>query len=676
MAIGRISGLLLQDNLERQAGGITKNLAIDGNLTYFDVSNRRVGINTASPGYSLDVAGNVQFANIVIANDTISSTTGRINLGTTANIQITGGAVYDVLFTDGSGNLSFGNLNALAGLDGFTGDNIALGLNTAGAFSSNAVMLTADTTVTDGIAQINYVLGKLVPPSPPAFPANSVLSLTTPVFSGRMSNFTQTDNRGWGNLSVLAGTAISSTRVNTYDIGTITNAGPGDAGTITAYLNTVDAGDVTMYDTVNQDGTYGNLIIFDNQDYHNVISTVPINFWKSFSARLNGTNVPSGWNTAMIHDSATPFATNTVVWYYDNSAPGTPAFSNTSISLTSNSSTYSSTIPHYNSGTSFKIKGNISRLSGDTYPIEATSGTSTLASGTSGGPFATPTAVTYNSAGVTVPLVRNLYVSTGSAYFESAVATIAGFGSSAGGPVVSATNNYATGSSASIIVSGTPLILYKTGTGSLMEETNLTIGSAIGTGSGLVSRVVNPGNSDTPVYTTNASLFNSQTSTLQTYDATIVAAVLKNDVTNYSVGYLPPGPDLSSGRSADQYFTFKFVRTSVSKFNIKFSGTIAGMWVALPGSGIDTSSTLNGWMSMDTTYNGSGQPGAGTGGNGSNGCALGGVVTLNSLVTNHNKTCTFGPLSSSNTSTNEIYVRIKLTTGQLVTSLSLETASN
>ena len=79
---------------------------------------------------------------------------------------------------------------------------------------------------------------------------------------------------------------------------------------------------------------------------------------------------------------------------------------------------------------------------------------------------------------------------------------------------------------------------------------------------------------------------------------------------------------------------------------------------------------------MSIAYAGSGVPGAGSGGNGSNGCAVGGVVTLNSAVTAHRKTCTFGTLSSSSTATNEIYVRIKLTSGQTVSALTLQTASN
>jgi hypothetical protein len=133
---------------------------------------------------------------------------------------------------------------------------------------------------------------------------------------------------------------------------------------------------------------------------------------------------------------------------------------------------------------------------------------------------------------------------------------------------------------------------------------------------------------------------------------------------------LPVGPNLS-GQGASQYFTFKFVRSSVSKFDISYTGTIAGMWVSLPGSAIDTASTLNGWLTMSSAYAGSGVPGAGTGGNGSNGCALGGFS-----LTGGSYTATFGTVSSSSTATNEIYVRIKLTSGQSVSALSIQIATH
>jgi hypothetical protein len=202
----------------------------------------------------------------------------------------------------------------------------------------------------------------------------------------------------------------------------------------------------------------------------------------------------------------------------------------------------------------------------------------------------------------------------------------------------------------------------------------------VGTGSGNAVRIVNPGTGNTPGYTANAASFNSQSSTLQTYDATVVGSssqgVLKHDQTNYSTGYLPVGPDLSAGRSGTQYFTFKFVRTDVSKFDITYAGNVAGMWVALPGSVIDASSSANGWINMAAAYGGAGYPGVNSPGNGSDGCSLGGVVTLNVNTASVSKTCTFGTVSSSSTATNEIYVRVALTSGQSVTGLSLKAASN
>ena len=345
--------------------------------------------------------------------------------------------------------------------------------------------------------------------------------------------------------------------------------------------------------------------------------------------------------------------------------------------MNSNVVSYSSTVPHFTSSATFTIKGNVSRLSGDTYPTTVTSGASSMVTATAGGALAAPTAVTYTAAGVTVPVTRNLYVSSGSAYFETSVAVTSGFGSSTGGPTVSVNNNYATGTSSALTVSGTPTILYKTGTATNIEETSITV-TSVGSGSGNALRIINPGTGDTPTYTASATAFNSTTGPFYTYDATNVGSsgqgVVKFDQTNYSTGYLPVGPNLT-GQGASQYFTFKFTRTSVSKFDISFTGTIAGLWVALPGSSMDTSSTLNGWATMASAYAGAGYPGVTGPGNGSNGCALGGVVTLNSAGT-QSVTATFGTLSSSSTVTNEIYVRIKLTSGQSLTALSIIAATH
>ena len=87
MAIGKISGPLLKENLLRE--GI--DLAFETDLIYLDVNNRRVGIRTSSPTHDLTVNGTTRttnlevtnsgsIGNIIFDNDQIYSTTGTLNL--------------------------------------------------------------------------------------------------------------------------------------------------------------------------------------------------------------------------------------------------------------------------------------------------------------------------------------------------------------------------------------------------------------------------------------------------------------------------------------------------------------------------------------------------------------------------------------------------------------------
>ena len=98
MAIGRISGPMLQSNLERQ--GI--NLSVETDLLYFDVTNNRIGIRNAIPAYSLDVSGNGQIGNIVLDSGNISP------LVASANLNLSGNGTGIVVVT---GNLDAGNIS-------------------------------------------------------------------------------------------------------------------------------------------------------------------------------------------------------------------------------------------------------------------------------------------------------------------------------------------------------------------------------------------------------------------------------------------------------------------------------------------------------------------------------------------------------------------------------------
>lgn len=89
MALGRISGPLLKENLLRE--GV--NLAFENDLLYLDVNNARIGIRTSTPQYDLDVNGTVRtsgltattsanIADISISGNTISTTEPTLVLGT------------------------------------------------------------------------------------------------------------------------------------------------------------------------------------------------------------------------------------------------------------------------------------------------------------------------------------------------------------------------------------------------------------------------------------------------------------------------------------------------------------------------------------------------------------------------------------------------------------------
>lgn len=591
-----------------------------------------------------------------------------INLATNGDLQTTGLVKFD------------------------TAMGVKIGLPDAGALVSRAVTMTTATPVSRGMAQMNFILGKLVPKPPPAFPkllnGNDQTLVIQTLSSFRMCNFVQTDNTAEQNLNKSAGTVVTNIRrQNTYRTNDITSCGPGDTGTVSVIKNGVTSGSRVMTDDLynsefetqpnyligKDSGTYGDLIISNDRDYSLIASpAIAALFWQSFDARAEGT-VTEGWNGVRINHTGAG-QTNVAYWYYDASSPGQPQFTNTAFTApVSPVLSYSSTIPHYTTANVFTLSFEVNRLSGDTYPL-----TDSFITGTQGGAFATPATITYSAAGVATPLARNLYVASGSQAVSTTATIKSGFGSDSGTVSMTVNNGYLTNTQT---FNPNSIVLFKTGTSTAVDEQNIVV-AAIGSGSGNAVRIVNPANSDTPSFTANATAFDSQNGPLLSYDAVVVGSgsqgVLKHDQTNYSTGFLPAtGPDLSSGRSGAQYFTFKFVRQAISKFNISITGSIAGLWVALPGSSITNASSLNGWLRMDQSYAGAGVPGANTGqgGNGSNGCALGGVVTLNSNVT-QSRTCTFGSVSSTSTATNEIYVRIRLNSGQSVTALSIVGATN
>ena len=109
MAVGRISGPLLKANLIRN--GI--DLAFETDLLYLDVNNQRIGVKTATPTHEIEVVGTIKsnnaiiptqadIADITIQNNTISTTSSQLNLGTLDNVVYQNKARIDSIDIEGN----------------------------------------------------------------------------------------------------------------------------------------------------------------------------------------------------------------------------------------------------------------------------------------------------------------------------------------------------------------------------------------------------------------------------------------------------------------------------------------------------------------------------------------------------------------------------------------------
>ena len=370
---------------------------------------------------------------------------------------------------------------------------------------------------------------------------------------------------------------------------------------------------------------------------------------------------------------------------------------------------YISGVPYYNTGSPI-ISVNaltVTNLTGQTYinsatPLSVLSGTNYES--TSGSIITTQTKTYAQISGTTSMLtsgIPNANVGISSAYTLSNLAiNINGSAQAVATLGVNIVN--VNGSSATIQLPS-KIQIYSTSL-SGFNESNIAVSTSLGsvyTDNGV--RVSGFGSaSDTPAFSNStnfytASAWSGAETMTGTSEAVVRWGTLKHfNSANFSSGYLPIGPDLVTGRSGTQYFTFAFRRATVATFDVTISAPagIAGLWVAAPGTTIDKSgfssptpgypgptSTLNGWLVGSQQYNGAGVPGASaTGGNpsGTNGCALTGadVIPINSsAIVNVSYTMTLGSQNASNSIGNNILIRIGLNSGQSITALSIGVAT-
>lgn len=598
----------------------------------------------------------------------------------------------DTVTEDG---VSAGSIGATIDHD-YTGESTGnLTLN----FTANGTPdITAQTDSDSIVFQLNSV------PSAPAGLSSKSISLSDN-YQGTLPRLAAgfTDNSATSPLS--AGADLTTSTARRYTSGTIDtsvaqNAYDGVSGTVTAVINGVDSGNTTFSASLNENGTFSALVISDQRDAHDTVdsSIYPTGFYQTFDSKITQglTSYPVGVSDERIEHSTTGNTNYVTVVRDDMTA--LPSFGSvgTISEHTAGTYRYVSGVPYYNTGSPrLTVSGvTVNNLVGQAYTFqsniveidpgtnhEGTSSTAIQNEDYSYGQI--DGAVTFLTGGI-----PNANTGTSSAYAlgdlvvditTSSVRTVES-------PRIRVKNVNGTSSYSDF----SEKVQVHTAAQSGINELVIPVADALGNGTytddGIRITDFLAATTDTPSYTGSTNFYtnapyseSSDPGVAGTQEATVRLGVLEHNTEDYSTGFLPTGPD----RSADtgtQYFTFAFRRQVVANFDIDIvsSTGITGMWIAAPGTTIDSASGLNGWLDTTGQYAGSGVPGSntGSGGNGSDNCALTGadVVPTGTSISG-SYTMTLGAENMSNATGNVVLVRIALASGETVTSIGIGEAS-
>lgn len=500
--------------------------------------------------------------------------------------------------------------------------------------------------------------------------------------------------------TLVAGDDVTRTTENSL-IGTNTTSSfayNADSGELSAIVNGVVDGTISLNSsdntgndlslTITEERDY-NLLDSDGSEVTFANSIFYPNAFKGFKAKVSASNMPTGTNSFQLSHSVTG-NTNTLEFVKDDLIdPPTVVNGGTLTESVSGNYRYISGIPYYNTG---NPKLAISGTEVLDFVGQCFTGESPIViandlnhEGTVQGSISTQTYTYADVDGQTSMLDSGIPVANtgvGSSYalgsFEIDITS---------SPVISIENlnisaKNLNGTSQS--VSLPQKIQVHTSPQSAISEISIPVRSSLGSvfsDNGVRIFDFSAETSDNPTYLSSTNFYTNNPYTEisdpgveGTKEATVRLGKIEHNVEDYSNGFLPVGPN-RSGDTGTQYFTFAFRRNTVASFNIDIvSSGISGLWIAAPGTGIDTSSTLNGWLDCSVQYSGIGQPGADTGnnGNGSNGCASTGadVIPQNTSLNGSYK-MTLGSENLSNATGGVALVRIALAAGQSVTSLEI-----
>ena len=499
--------------------------------------------------------------------------------------------------------------------------------------------------------------------------------------------------------SLTTSTARRYTSTVTIDTNTVTNFYNGATGTLAAEINASNDGTKAFTTAENETGTFTSLVVTSNVDYDQVVSSYPQRFYLVASAKItkNLSAYSVGVNALRLTHTTTGNTNYVHVVKDDITAVPTTTIGTVSEG-TQGTYQYVSGIPYYDTGSpTLNVTGTtVANFTGQAYqdtssPHEVDNDTNQESTT---GNVITNTDFTYaNIDGASSMLtggIPNTDTGVSSAYTLGTLSVPITSSSVKAVKTIRARSKNANGTGS--YNSSTTKIQVYTATPSGLDDENASNGGGITVSDSLGAthdddavRISGLGSlsGDTP------SLFDSSNANYYTdhaWSGAVTVAgtneaisrfgTIKHFTTDLSSGYLPAGPDLNTGRSGAQYFTFAFRRTTMANFTVRLTGTVSGCFIAAPGTAIDSASTLNGWLDAGITYGGSGVPGAdtGNGGNGSNGCAFtsGDRILDGTSYSNQTFTLTLGSENGTNATGNNILVRFKLESGDSITALSIE----
>jgi hypothetical protein len=641
----------------------------------------------------------------VVENETLYLDNNTTNIGS-ANVQ------YSINWGDGT---SVDVVNGDTSAGGTAGSRLShtWGEGTSSGTGRDTVTLTLNahsTALPSDIPTSGTVSLKVYDASPtaPNGLSSKTISFSSSTGSSPRLASGYIDNTGGSSYSAGDSVNRTTSTSGTIDSTTIsTFAYNANNGVLTALVNGSNGGSVTLGDTDNT-GTYTSLVVTQQSDYNLLNASGSSTSFASsiyypglytgFKAKTSvaAAGVSVGVNNFKLSHSVTG-DTNTVEYVKDN-LTSSPTVSVSSATVSENvggTKRYISGIPYYNSGSpSLTLSGvTVENLVGQTYTSQSNivevddgsnlEGTSSNAINNTDYSYSDIDGITTMLDG-SVPLA-NTGIGTPYAIGDLTIPITSSSVRTISRIKVRARNVNGTSSYSSDIP--TTIQVHKNSQSGI-SEIAIAVSDSLGstyTDDGVRIFDFSADTTDNPTYTSSTNFYTNSPYTESsdpgvqgTKEATVRLGSIKHDTTDYSSGYLPAGPDRSSD-TGTQYFTFAFRRTGVANFNINItSSSISGLWIAAPGTSIDSTSTINGWLDASTTYNGSGVPGAdiSAGGNGSNGCAFttGDRIGTGTALSG-GYTMTLGSENMSNATNNVVLVRIALASGESVSSLSVGVAS-